>query len=397
MPPSEPSTESKAGFRGRRRRAPWPVGIAILSSLSGFAAEEVDSGAFPEPSPHHEWGPLWEHAILRDDPSAPWLPFLAVTGRLHFDYARLESRTGEAEDWRVRRSRLGSRLGWSRNWEWKTEVDFDLNEASPLYLRLTDAYLKWTPSERVAIKIGKQATPFTFEGSTSSNQLLTLERSSFTASLWFPKSFIPGVTAEIRDGDWLFFAGLYSAGREAPEFGHFDGSVYGLIKVGLDLSAPLRCDEAALGLHYVCQDPDPLNTFTASHRQVVSANFHCRKGRWGWIADVAASEGAFEQPDLIGALVMPYFNLDARWQIVARAACVRGNGPDGVRLPIYEADLAGGSGDRSRECYLGLNRSFNGFRFKWQTGVHYAEMTDSADNGGAYAGGNVSSGVRISW
>lgn len=369
-------------------------GLALLPVLGPFVA----AGAGAEKTPDFER--LWARAVLIEETARPVIRRLAVTGRLHFDYAHLHSESGEEIDgWRFRRTRLGFRLGLFEHWELKTETDFDLNDADPAYLRLTDAHLIWTPSENLTVRIGKQPTRFTLEGSTSANQLITMDRSSFTSSLWFPRSLMPGVSVEQTSGPWTAFAGVYSAGSKSPEFGNFDGSAYGLFKISRDFSAALGCDEASLALHYVYQKPDVNNTFVPQHEQVGSVNFRFRDGRWGLQSEVAASRGFYAQPDLVGFLVMPFYDLNERWQIVARASWVRGDGQGGVRLPlVYEWETVGGLyGDRANDFYFGINRYFYGHQLKWQAGIEHTRMTGLSTNAPDYDALGITTGVRISW
>jgi len=340
---------------------------------------------------------LWQHAtLIRNDPGDP-LGSLALTGRLHYDYVHLDADAGEEELWAFRRFRTGFRARLYEHWELNGETEWDLNDSDPLYASLTNAYLAWHPGKEWTFRVGKQAAFFTLEGATSSNELLTMERSNLANNLWFPALFIPGVTGEYAVDAYRFTAGLFSGGSASPEFGNFDGSVFGLLKASRDFAEELEADSAILGLHWVVQDPDRNNTFTRPHEHVTSVNFRYEKGRWGWQGDLARSLGAFEQPDLTGVVLMPYLNLDEQWQLVARATFLESDGAEGIRLARYENRLASGRGDRFEDFYVGLNRYFKGHQLKWQTGLSYTRLDDSTGAGGDYAGWNCSSGIRISW
>ena len=336
---------------------------------------------------------LWDRASLIDERPGHFIRSLDLTGRLHFDYVDLADEGGRYRDAEMRRSRAGFRLGLLDHWELKAEVDFDLNEADPAYLRLTDAHLRWHPNDRLSLKIGKQATFFTLEGATSSNQLLTLDRSSLSGSLWFSQSLIPGIVLEYDDGPWRHAAGIYTGGSASPEFGDFDGSAFGLWRIARDISGALDADEALLGLHYVYQDPDHLNTFTIPQQHIASLNFRYRSGHWGLQTDLIASAGSLDQPDHVGALAMPYYDLSEHWQLVARASFVTGDGEGGVRLPYHERRVSPERGESARELYLGVNRYFRGHQCKWQTGIQHTRLT----GGSGYEGWGVATGIRISF
>jgi phosphate-selective porin OprO/OprP len=235
------------------------------------------------------------------------------------------------------------------------------------------------------------------EGSTSSNELLTLERSNLPNNFWFPSLFIPGVSAEHVNEEYRFTMGLFSGGSASPEFGNFDGSVFGLVTAGRDFAKELDAKEAILALHWVVQDSDPDNTYTRPHEQVTSINFRYEKDRWGWRGDLSGSIGGADQADLIGVVLIPYLNLDERWQLVARATFLESDGPDGIRLARYENRLSTERGDSFQDIYVGLNRYFKGHQLKWQSGISYTRLDDSADGTGDYEGWTCSSGIRISW
>ena len=57
----------------------------------------------------------------------------------------------------------------------------------------------------------------------------------------------------------------------------------------------------------------------------------------------------------------------------------------------------GDHADVAHEFYAGVNYYLCGHKLKWQTGVEYTKAKDHANDGGAYDGWGISSGIRISW
>jgi phosphate-selective porin OprO and OprP len=383
--------------RGQRRGAGLLLALFAAGASGCPAGEPPAAPAAVQSGGASELASLWDRATLVPRRSHGLLRGLALTGRLHYDYVNLDSSTGGDEFTSFRRVRTGFRATLPRGWEVKTEVEFDLNDADPLYDGLTDAYLAWRPDPAWTFKVGKQAAFFTLEGATSSNELITMERSNLANNLWFPALFIPGVTGEHALGDRRLFAGLYSGGGATPEFGDFDGSVFALLKVEEDFADRLRADEAILALHAVIQDPDPDNTFTRPHGEVFSVNFRYREGPWRLQTDLARSHGSFDQPDLTGLVLMPGYDISEAWQIIARATFIDSDGPGGIRLARPENRLTTDRGDRYGDYYLGLNRYFHGHKLKWQTGVSYHHLHDLATSGGDHRGWTYSTGIRISW
>jgi phosphate-selective porin OprO/OprP len=46
---------------------------------------------------------------------------------------------------------------------------------------------------------------------------------------------------------------------------------------------------------------------------------------------------------------------------------------------------------------VGANLFFYGHKLKWQTGLQYATLDDSADDGGEYTGWGITTGLRMYW
>ena len=94
---------------------------------------------------------------------------------------------------------------------------------------------------------------------------------------------------------------------------------------------------------------------------------------------------------------MPYVNVTDKFQIVTRYTVLDSRGPNGVQLGTYENRVVTGRGDRYNEGYLGANYYFYGHKLKLQSGVQYADMNDSADDGGEYSGLSWTTGIRVGW
>jgi phosphate-selective porin OprO/OprP len=110
------------------------------------------------------------------------------------------------------------------------------------------------------------------------------------------------------------------------------------------------------------------------------------------------ASGYSTQPDLSAIMLAPYFNVTSKFQIVGRYTVVDSDGRNGVRLGTYENRVVtSGRGDHYHEGYLGANYYFYGHRLKLQTGLHFGEMRDEANDGGAYSGTSWVTGIRIGW
>jgi phosphate-selective porin OprO/OprP len=96
-------------------------------------------------------------------------------------------------------------------------------------------------------------------------------------------------------------------------------------------------------------------------------------------------------------MVMPFYNITSKLQAVTRYTHMESDGPNGIRPTGYEARVVPGRGDEFNELYLGANYFFYGHRLKVQTGVQFADMNDSANDGGEYSGVSWTTGIRVGW
>lgn len=348
---------------------------------------EIDESAF-----ERAWGALRLH---RDD-EANVLNELRLVGRLHLDNYVLESETGHESDLVVRRARIGVRGRLFSRLEAHVQTELDL-EGGPLYDRLTDAYLAWHFSDAALLTLGKHSVKFTLDGATSSNELLTIDRSNVANNFWFTEEYIPGVSVSGRSGVWSYNTGVFSGGRSNSEFGDFNGGYFWLGSVGKDFAEQMGVKQALVRADYVYNEPDADSDFTRPFQHIGSLVFILDAGRWGFSGDLVAADGFVGQSDAFGATALPWFNLTERLQLAGRYTFVKSDEPNGVRLARYENAVTQGRGDRYHEAYAGLNYYIYGHRLKAQTGLTYANMRDRAGDGGAYDGWTWTTALRLSW
>ncbi len=339
----------------------------------------------------------WRFADWYHNEENPIVQSVRFSGRMQIDYALVSADQGDHDEWNVRRFRLGAKVKLVRKLTIHGEVDLNPHERDPVYQRITDLYAQWRVSEHAEITVGKHGVPFTLDGSTSSKELLAIDRSNLSNNLWFPEEYIPGVSVAGKRGAWSYRTGVFSSGRANGEFGHFDGGTFTLWSVGHDFARRLGTKKAELTGSFVAQRADENNTFTRRLERVLSTNFNLEQGRWGVRADLTAGRGYLGQSDLRGAMAMPFFSITDDLQLVGRYTYVTSDEANGVRLARYENELVAGRGDRYTELYLGLNYYLYGHRLKAQAGVQFAELADRAKDGGEYSGVALTIGMRMSW
>jgi len=340
---------------------------------------------------------IWKFAEWYNNEENPVLQNVFFSGRFQYEYATLDADEGNNSEWNVRRLRLGAKSKLFHALTLHAEVELNPQERNPLYTRFTDLYAMFSRSEKLELTFGKQGVPFTMDGATSSKELLTIDRSNLSNNMWFPQEYIPGVSAAGTLGKWIYYAGVHSGGEANREYGQFNGSAFTLAVIGYDFADNLGVKQALLAGNYVYQNPDPRNTFTRQLHHMVSTNFKLDAGRWGARADLSVGSGYLGQSDLWGLMLMPFYNVTDKFQIITRYTYLNSEGPNGVRLATYENVAVSGRGDRYSELYLGANYFFYGHKLKLQSGLQFADMNDIANDGGAYSGVAWTSGIRVSW
>jgi phosphate-selective porin OprO and OprP len=364
------------------------VGAAIFAIHAASAAEPASS---PELSIYDR---IWQHAELYNNPDNPVIQSIAFTGRYQLDYAVLDR--DDFDHFGTRRWRMGSKMKLFGDFTLHSEVELDPHE-DPWYQRFTEANLSWSRSKAFKFTVGKHGAPFTLDGMTSSKELLTIDRSNLGNNIWFPQEYIPGVSGSGGIDNWRYLLGVFSSGSANKEFGNFAGGYFILTTLGYDFAKALNVKQALLSANYVFQDSHPNNTFTRSLEHIGSLNFQFDTDKWGFRSDLSAAKGALGQSDIWGGMLMPYYNITRKLQVVSRYTYISSAEDNGVRFARYENFVISGRGDKYHEIYGGLNYYFYGHKLKVQTGVQHVEMKDGATDGGAYRGWAWTTGVRVSW
>ena len=341
---------------------------------------------------------VWSYATLYENEDNRFIQKFALSGRLQPDSAWFEADQGEFKDnflWL--RFRFGFKTDLFREWVLHIEGDFDLNESlGDSYTRLTDAYTGRTPKKNLDFKVLKQSAGFTLDGATSSKKLLTLQRNDLTNNLWFTSEYFTGITAKGKiDDSWSYNFGLFSSNGN-DELSRFEASYFTLLSLGYDFTQSSKLDHGLIRVDYVYNEED-INADTRDFSQILSLVTQWKTGPWGLSTDLSAGKGYAEQSDVWGLVLMPFYDFNPYIQVVLRYTYLSSAKDNGLRLPRYESRITDGRGNEYSEIYTGLNVYFYGHKFKWQTGLEYADMRDNADDGGEYQGWGVNTGLRLYW
>lgn len=368
---------------------------ASIAQAAGQAAPAPSKAAKPEKE-KSAFDRVWDAAKLYKNEDSNGLNELRLVGRLHLDQYLVRADQGDASDLVARRVRFGARARLFRKLEAHVETELDL-EGGPFYSRLTDAYLAYKFSEAARVTLGKHSVKFTADGATSSNELVTIDRSNVANNFWFTDEYIPGVSVSGKSGKWSYNTGFYSGGREDREFGDFRGGHFWLGSVGRDLSDALGVKRAIVRADYVNNKPDADSDFTNRFENIGALVFLLDAGRWGFSGDLVGGDGFFGQSDAIGATATPWFKITDRLQLAGRYTFVKSDERNGIKPARYENVVTRGRGDLYSELYAGLNYLIYGHRMKLQTGLTFADMRDRARDGGAYEGWTWTNALRLNW
>ncbi len=371
--------------------------LAAAMCVLSVPAADAQQAAPPAEKTPSIYDRIWKFAEWYSDDTNPVVQRVLFSGRFQFEYATLDADEGEHSEWNIRRMRLGPRITLFRKMTFHAEAEVNPQEREPLFVRMTDLYVQWAHSSRLNFTVGKQGVPFTMDGSTSSKDLITIDRSNLANNIWFPQEYMPGVSVSGRVAPWTYRAGLYSSGAANRGLGEFDGGVFTLALLGYDFADKLGVSEAVLTGNYVFQQADPRNTFTRQLDHIMSINFRFDADAWGARTDLSLASGYLGQSDLWAIMLMPFYNLTDKLQLVGRYTMLDSDDMNGVRLATYESAILPGRGDHYSEVYGGANYYFYDHKLKLQTGVQFANMDDVADDGGAYSGTSWVTGVRVGW
>lgn len=252
---------------------------------------------------------LWSYTTLYENQNAV-IQKLSLSGRLQAESYSFDANKGDDKDTLWRRFRFGFKADIAQNWLVHIEGNFDLeNDDASDYSNLTDAYIVWSSTENIKIKILKQSAGFTLDGATSSKKLLTLQRNNITNNMWFTAEYFTGVTAKGSFNDQSGYkVGVFS-NDDHDEISNFDAKYFSLLSYRHDLSQQLNLSKVDFRVDYVYnQEDDKANTRDFS--QVLSFVTETEHSNWGLSTDLTLGERYDGQSNLWGLSIMPFVNFN---------------------------------------------------------------------------------------
>jgi phosphate-selective porin OprO and OprP len=355
------------------------VASVAMAGSDVFAAEVGDETA-KNATAASVFDTLWALPVLYSDERNPIVQRLALIGRYHGQYYRVDAdEFGSDSDWDNRRTRLGIKIDLLRmvSFEGQMNVDVD-DDRSGFFDSVEDLYVDIEPSDAFGLSVGKHKPYLTYEWTTSSNRIKTIERSLLVNQIIPDKIY--GVAAFGKGGGvtWRggLFSGTYSDRWELPDF---DG--------GYLLNVSLGCDvgdkRGQVRLDYLYNDGDRRNfVATRPYQHSLSLNYNGTFRRLGVVADLIYADGSGEVPDVWGIVLMPYYKITDKLEGVFRYTYADSDAGDGIRLASrYERrvdNLGEDRGENYHSAYAGANYYIYGDRLKLMAGVEYSTL-DLAD------------------
>lgn len=393
-------------------------GPALSASHTGDAKASLPSVEAPLPGKGHETWCEW----LRDKPGElydrkdnPWIQSFEIGGRFHYQAAYVDGtdingrRFHDRYD-EYRRLRIETKTGFLRYFT--AEINVNLvddgrfrEEPGDLdwgYDRFDEASLEFDlgkafgsgPLDDIKLKYGRMKLKMTEEEHQSSNDILTIERSSLSDKLGGELSRPTGLTLELDKGPWDLTLGVFS-GEDDTEFigGWNDGRFY---YASLGWKAT---DEFRLVADFAQNDQSGEDDALGYAWAGSLAGVYETK-RWGVMVDgIYGNNGSAlelrdrRQGDFYGVIAMPwYWVVKDRLQAVVQYQYARSDEEEGLRLGSRYlrgrhddalVDVDNGRGDEQHSLYFGLNYHLCLERAKIMGGVQYEDI--DTRNGSVHA------------
>jgi phosphate-selective porin OprO/OprP len=358
---------------------PWAIAQSAAVAAEPPAAE---TSAFDE---------IWQLSRLTEKDA---YPSVKLRGRYHGQYYWVDAdEEGSANDLEHRRFRLGMDVGFTSKFKLSFDLNMDRDGVGPLVDNFDYVSVEWKFGDVTTLQFGKlRRKPLTREDGTSTNNILTIERSLVAAR--FLMDNLGGVYVEHERGNWTLGGGALTGSVDDDNLAlpTLDGSLVLQANVAYQATP-----ETELRIDYLFNEGDPDNNAVAPFRHSVSLNSDSQWQRFGLITDVIFARALPQaRGDLFSVVLMPHYRLTPKLQLVGRYTYAWSDSATGVRLSSrYDRRvdaLAGDRGDDYHAWYAGLNYYFYGHKLKLMAGVEYTTLARPT---GRYEGLTAATSLRI--
>lgn len=400
------------------------IGVGAIGLMAGTAtAGDYGKAIIDDKMPIE----AWEFCDIFDIPTLyesdhGFIRSVALKGRYHGQWISQSEEFGATEngyhEFQHRRFRQGIEVGFANDITFSAALNISDGSGGSGSHGLTygrffndfdELVLEWAPSKDTYVVVGKQKQKVTIENETSSNKILTIERSAITNEVVSDKPW--GVTYGFKAlgikhelGAWIYGIDEDSSGQ-TWNIADFDSNA------GATYRATAKLTEAT-ELHFDYQYTDnnggedsPAGNadddLASVYEHVLTLGTKSKFGELGLITDFIVginreSQGGAgpdiqDGDDTFGFVVMPYYNITDKLQAVGRWAYMdqgREQRPQRYDTRLKVVDY--------HTFYAGLNYYICGDNLKLMAGYEYA----TGEQLGTDIGIDTSSwmmGMRISY
>jgi hypothetical protein len=360
------------------------------------------------------------------DATNPWISEININGRFHMNFAHIDGEDFDgnhfSEDYaEYRRARLGAKIGFLTYFTFKGALDLVEDNRRTVGEDLEWGYSQWdeavfsfnmkeafgAPVDKLNLNYGRIKWHGGLEARTSSNELLTIERSALSNKLY--QSARPtAVTIDATKGPLFVAAGIASTDAGSP-IGRDNVEGLGAWNDGLQYfveTVYTANDELRFGWEFLYNDADVPSgedsLLDYKWATTLSAEYSIGQGGVnleGFYGDNGGAEigqnTARRQGDFYGIVATPYYWIvPAKLQAVVQYMYAGAEEDEGIRTnsryfraSTNEGAVNSGRGNELHTVYGGLNWLICGDNLKFQFGVEYANL--SAPQGDRDADGDT--------
>jgi hypothetical protein len=219
---------------------------AVLCGLSSaaLAGEPMAQTASSEPTAAPFDFCTWlssKPGTIYKDATNPWISEVNINGRFHYNAAYVDGEGTDGEDWNeayaeARRFRLGAKIGFLSYFTFKGSVNMvddlqgngsvvkDKQDIDWGYQDVDEATVNFDAKKAFGVEqvdglnliFGRFKWHGGLEARTSSNELLTVERSALSNKL-YDSARPTGVAVNVVKGKWNVLSGIYSSDGSFPD------------------------------------------------------------------------------------------------------------------------------------------------------------------------------------
>lgn len=311
-----------------------------------------------------------------------------MTGRAHFNAGYTDGDVSGAnfDDTYIelRRLRFGTEIQFLNDFTLVASANFNkdsaVDDVSFGYSEMYEFYLKYSLGnvmgiEDTAIAYGRIRHDFTAEGTTSSNELKTVERSGIS-NHFFRDVTATGVKLTGKVGAFDGALGVFSTEADSDELSDWNHgtAIYG----SLGLDSPCR---GRFVLQGISNDVSSSDDDRFGYDWALSLAYTNTFGNWDLLVNGITGEET-NGDSTSGLVIMPTtFIVPDTLEFVARYEYATSDG-NNIGLSRYADDAGGGGidGEERHALYAGLNYYLCGDNAKLQVGVEYESLEDTGGN-----------------